>query len=109
MEHHGRLTYRNHRQPANPAHVIFCGQAAVSPIPASLFLHYGFGVWIGRVFTVPFARYADQPICRCRGEREALALRRVLDRRFAECGLALRREKTKVVYRNTGSPHGLGA
>ncbi|HTF61713.1 MAG TPA: group II intron reverse transcriptase/maturase [Edaphobacter sp.] len=70
----------------------------VSPILANLFLHYAFDVWIGRVFPVPFERYADDVICHCRSEREALALRRVLDRRFTECGLVLHPEKTKVVY-----------
>jgi hypothetical protein len=47
---------------------------------------------------VPFERYADDVICHCHSEREALALLRVLDRRFAACGLVLHPEKTKVVY-----------
>lgn len=70
----------------------------VSPILANLFLHYVFDVWVGRTFPVPFERYADDIICYCHSEREALALRRVLDRRFAQCGLVLHPEKTKVVY-----------
>lgn len=70
----------------------------VSPILANLFLHYVFDVWVGRTFPVPFERYADDIICHCHSEREALALRRVLDRRFAQCGLVLHPEKTKVVY-----------
>jgi RNA-directed DNA polymerase len=70
----------------------------VSPILANLFLHYVFDVWIGRMFPVPFERYADDVICHCRSEREALALLRVLNRRFAACGLVLHPEKTKVVY-----------
>lgn len=70
----------------------------VSPVLANLFLHYVFDVWIGRVFPVPFERYADDVICHCRTEHEALALRQVLDRRFAECKLVLHPEKTKVVY-----------
>ncbi len=70
----------------------------VSPILANLFLHYVFDVWVGRAFPVPFERYADDIICHCRTEREALALRRVLDRRFSQCGLVLHPEKTKVVY-----------
>ena len=32
---------------------------------------------------VPFERYADDIVCHCRSEREALALRQVLDRRFS--------------------------
>ena len=70
----------------------------VSPILANLFLHYVFDVWIGRMFPVPFERYADDVICHCRSEREAMALLRVLNRRFAACGLVLHPEKTKVVY-----------
>jgi len=47
---------------------------------------------------VPFERYADDAICHCGSEAEALALRQALDWRFAECGLELHAEKTKVVY-----------
>jgi group II intron reverse transcriptase/maturase len=71
----------------------------ISPLLANLFLHYAFDLWMGREFPgVPFERYADDAICHCRSEREALALRQALDRRFAECGLVLHPEKTKVVY-----------
>jgi hypothetical protein len=66
---------------------------------ANLFLHYVFDVWLDRGFSgVPFERYADDIICHCRSEREALKLRQVLEQRFAECGLVLHPEKTKVVY-----------
>ena len=47
---------------------------------------------------MPFERYADDIVCHCRTEREALALRQALDRRFNECGLVLHPEKTKLVY-----------
>jgi RNA-directed DNA polymerase len=71
----------------------------ISPLLANLFLHYAFDLWMGREFPgVPFERYADDAICHCRSEREALALRQGLDRRFGECGLVLHPEKTKVVY-----------
>lgn len=71
----------------------------ISPLLANLFLHYAFDVWLRRGFPgVPFERYADDIICHCHSEREALKLRQVLDRRFAECGLVLHPEKTKVVY-----------
>ena len=71
----------------------------ISPLLANLFLHYAFDVWLGRAFPgVPFERYADDIICHCRSEREALALLQVLDRRFADCGLVLHPEKTRVVY-----------
>ena len=71
----------------------------ISPLLANLFLHYTFDVWLGQHFRgVPFERYADDIICHCRSERAALALRRVLERRFAACRLVLHPEKTKVVY-----------
>ena len=71
----------------------------ISPLLANLFLHYAFDAWMRRTMPgVPFERYADDIICHCRTEREALALRQMLDRRFSECGLALHPEKTKLVY-----------
>jgi RNA-directed DNA polymerase len=71
----------------------------ISPLLANLFLHYAFDIWLERGFPgVPFERYADDIICHCRSEREALALRHVLERRFNQCGLVLHPEKTKVVY-----------
>ena len=47
---------------------------------------------------IPFERYADDIICHCRTEREAQALWQRLHGRFAECGLALHPQKTKLVY-----------
>jgi RNA-directed DNA polymerase len=71
----------------------------VSPLLANLFLHYAFDLWMARTFPgVPFERYADDAICHCRSEKEALALRKALDRRFAECRLMLHPDKTKIVY-----------
>lgn len=71
----------------------------ISPLLANLFLHYVFDVWLGREFPgVPFERYADDIICHCHSERAAFTLRRVLERRFAKCGLVLHPVKTKVVY-----------
>jgi RNA-directed DNA polymerase len=71
----------------------------ISPLLANLFLHYAFDVWLGRAFPgMPFERYADDIICHCRSEREALMLLQALDRRFAECALVLHPEKTRVVY-----------
>jgi RNA-directed DNA polymerase len=71
----------------------------ISPLLANLFLHYVFDVWLGRGFPgVSFERYADDIICHCRSEHQAVALRATLERRFAECGLVLHPEKTKVVY-----------
>jgi RNA-directed DNA polymerase len=71
----------------------------ISPLLSDLFLHYVFDVWLEHGFPgVLFERYADDIICHCRSEHEAAKLRKVLERRFLQCGLELHAEKTKVVY-----------
>jgi len=71
----------------------------ISPILANLFLHYAFDMWMTRNHPdIPFERYADDAICHCTSEAEASALRVSLEERFAECGLTLHPEKTKIVY-----------
>ncbi|MGH9664844.1 MAG: group II intron reverse transcriptase/maturase [Bryobacteraceae bacterium] len=73
--------------------------AVVSPVLANLFLHYVFDGWIRRKYpTIPFERYADDAICHCQSEAQALELRQALERRFAECKLQLHPQKTKIVY-----------
>jgi group II intron reverse transcriptase/maturase len=71
----------------------------ISPLLANLFLHYAFDAWVGRTHPgVKFERYADDIVCHCCSEREALEFRQRLEQRFAECGLVVHPEKTKVVY-----------
>ena len=71
----------------------------ISPLLANLFLHYAFDMWMRRNFPdIPFERYADDAICHCRTEDEAMALRAALEARFADCGLTLHPDKTKIVY-----------
>ena len=71
----------------------------VSPLLANLFLHYAFDMWMRRNHPdIPFERYADDAICHCESEEQAAALRQSLESRFAECGLTLHPEKTKIVY-----------
>jgi len=71
----------------------------VSPLLANLFLHYTFDLWMGRNHPdIPFERYADDAICHCKSADQAMALRLSLEWRFAECGLILHPEKTKIVY-----------
>ena len=71
----------------------------ISPLLANLFLHYAFDVWMTRHFpAVRFERYADDAICHCASEEQATTLWRALVERFAECGLTLHPEKTKIVY-----------
>lgn len=71
----------------------------ISPLLANLFLHYVFDTWMARHWSdVPFARYADDAVCHCRTEAEARRLVKALTERFAECGLCLHPEKTRIVY-----------
>src|SRR5499433_1172926 len=71
----------------------------VSPLLANLFLHYAFDRWMRRNHPgIPFERYADDAIGHCRSGDQAQALRASLENRFAECGLQLHPEKTKIVY-----------
>ena len=71
----------------------------ISPLLANLFLHYAFDLWMRRNYPdIPFERYADDAICHCRSEAQARTLSASLERRFAECGLTLHPEKTKIVY-----------
>ncbi len=73
--------------------------SVVSPLLANLFLHYLFARWMVRTFpTIPFERYADDAICHCGSEAEAEGLRAAIARRFADCGLELHPQKTKIVY-----------
>jgi RNA-directed DNA polymerase len=74
-------------------------QAVVSPVLANLFLHYAFDQWMQREYpSIPFERYADDAICHCASEAQALELLQALERRFAECRLRLNPQKTKIVY-----------
>jgi RNA-directed DNA polymerase len=73
--------------------------SVVSPVLANLFLHYAFDCWMDREFPdIPFERYADDAICHCRSEVQALELHQALKQRFAECRLQLHPQKTKIVY-----------
>lgn len=79
----------------------------VSPILANLFLHYTFDLWMGRLFPgVPWCRYADDGLIHCKTESQAQAIRAALATRFAECGLELHPEKTRIVYCKDGSRKG---
>jgi len=71
----------------------------VSPLLANLFLHYAFDAWMKRHYPhIPFERYADDALCHCRTKNQAEHLKAALERRFADCGLELHPEKTKIVY-----------
>ena len=71
----------------------------VSPLLANLFLHYTFDAWMQRTYPfIPFERYADDAVCHCRTRAEAECLKQSLEQRFADCGLELHPEKTKIIY-----------
>ena len=71
----------------------------ISPVLANLFLHYAFDVWMARHFpTIKWCRYADDGLLHCQTEKQANSLLQLLRKRFAECGLELHPEKTKIVY-----------
>lgn len=71
----------------------------ISPLLANLFLHYAFDEWMRRKYpNIPFERYADDGVCHCKTKAEAEGLKEVLVRRFAEVGLELHPQKTKIVY-----------
>ena len=71
----------------------------ISPVLSNLFLHYVFDVWMGKNHPGKlWCRYADDGLVHCKTEQEAQRLLLELSDRFAECGLELHPEKTKIVY-----------
>ena len=47
---------------------------------------------------LPWCRYADDGLVHCRTEQEAVAVKAMLQARFAECELEMHPVKTKIVY-----------
>ncbi len=79
----------------------------ISPVLSNLFLHYVFDQWMQRHHPdAPWCRYADDGLVHCRTEQQAQQLLSVLRERFAECGLELHPEKTKIVYCKDGNRKG---
>jgi RNA-directed DNA polymerase len=73
--------------------------SVISPLLSNLFLHYTFDRWMARNHPdIPFERFADDALCHCVSESQAKILKEALEKRFAECGLQLHPEKTKIVY-----------
>jgi RNA-directed DNA polymerase len=73
--------------------------SVISPLLSNLFLHYTFDRWMARNHPdIPFERFADDALCHCVSESQAKILKDALEKRFAECGLQLHPEKTKIVY-----------
>ena len=73
--------------------------SAVSPVLASLFMHYAFGKWLEREFpVVEFERYADDAVVHCATGQQARRVLAALEERMAEAGLQLHPDKTRIVY-----------
>jgi RNA-directed DNA polymerase len=73
--------------------------SVISPLLANLFLHYAFDRWMAKHHPdIPFERFAEDAVCHCSSEYQARRLQAELERRFAECGLALHSDKTQIVY-----------
>ncbi|MEW1838242.1 group II intron reverse transcriptase/maturase [Nonomuraea angiospora] len=75
----------------------------ISPLLANLFLHYGMDVWLSREYPgCRFERFADDAVIHCVTERQALEVKERLGVRFADIGLLLYPDKTKIVYCKDG-------
>ena len=72
----------------------------ISPLLANLFLHYAFDHWMHKHYSdIPFERYADDIVCHCKSEEQALALKAALEKRMHACKLELHPQKTKIVQK----------
>ena len=81
--------------------------SAVSPVLANLFMHYAFDAWMAREFpAVQFERYVDDAVVHCVSESQARQLREAIGDRFAQVGLRLHPDKTKIVYCKDGKRRG---
>ena len=77
-----------------------------SPLIANIFLHYGFDAWMRREYpAVQFERFADDVVVHCVTERQAREVREAVGRRFAEIGLELHPDKTRIVYCKDSTRH----
>ena len=76
----------------------------ISPVLSNLFLHYTFDAWMKRQHpSMRWCRYADDGLVHCYHLKQAEEFLLALEERFAECGLELHPEKTKIVYCKDGT------
>ena len=55
--------------------------------------------WMGKHYpAVAFERYADDVICHCESQAQALELRQALEQRMQACKLELHPQKTQIAY-----------
>lgn len=75
----------------------------ISPLLSNLYLHVVFDQWIGRKVWGNFAfeRYADDIVIHTGSEQTARYILEQLKNRFAECGLEIHPEKSKLVQTET--------
>ena len=75
--------------------------SVISPLLSNLYLHYVFDKWMQRQHVEkPWCRYADDGLVHCKTRIEAETLLEELKQRFAECGLELHSDKTRIVCCN---------
>ena len=73
--------------------------SAISPLLANVFMHYAFDAWMVREFpSIPFERYCDDVVVHCGSEGQARMVRDAIAARFAQVGLELHPDKTRIVY-----------
>lgn len=78
----------------------------ISPLLANLFLHYGLDTWMAREYPgVRFERFADDAVVHCASEEQARQVRDAIGCRFADIGLTLHPDKTKLVYCKDSNRH----
>lgn len=70
----------------------------IGPLLMNLFMHYAFDKWMRRTIKCDFARFADDAVIHCRSRLQAEWMITELVKRFADCGLELNTDKTRVVY-----------
>jgi RNA-directed DNA polymerase len=71
----------------------------ISPLLANIFLHHVLDTWLAREHPgCVFERYADDVVIHCRSHDEALAVKRAVEQRLAQCRLEAHPDKTRIVY-----------
>jgi len=70
----------------------------ISPLLSNLFLHYTFDRWITTKYPQnKWCRYADDGLIHCQTEQQAQQILSELKERFAQCGLEIHPDKTRIV------------
>ncbi|KTL61778.1 group II intron reverse transcriptase/maturase [Photorhabdus laumondii subsp. laumondii] len=98
MKCHGEVLFREKGTPQG---------GVISPVLANLFLHYVFDKWMQKHHPrLKWCRYADEGLVHCQNEAQAREIRKILERRFSECGLELHPDKTRIAYCKDGDRKG---